>query len=138
MSAITIEQFLELLRTQMPEVAELPLGVDRLAAGEAIVRLGYDPKRLRPGGTISGPTLFMLADLALYLVTLSVVGLKPLSVTTDLTIHFLRKPPPGTLLCHGRLLKAGRRLVVGEATLTSEGDSAILAHATGTYSVPEG
>lgn len=135
-SAISREQFHQILADHMPDAHALGIEIKRLERGEAEVSLPHDPRRLRPGGTISGPTLFTLADLGLYLVTLSLVGLEPLAVTTDMTIHFLRKPAPSTLICRARVLKGGKRLVVGEATMFSEGESEPVAHAVGTYSVP--
>jgi uncharacterized protein (TIGR00369 family) len=137
-SAITIDEFMALLYATMPEVREHGLQIERLAKGEVTIRLPHDARRLRPGGTISGPTVFFLADLALYAVTLSLVGLEPLAVTTDVNIHFLRKPPPAALVCTARVLKAGKRLVVGAAEVTSEGgaDGEPVAHVVGTYSVP--
>jgi uncharacterized protein (TIGR00369 family) len=137
-SAITVEQFLAVLHDSMPEARDLDLRIERLVRGEVTARLGHDDRRLRPGGTISGPTVFMLADLALYAVTLSIVGLEPLAVTTDVTIHFLRKPAPTALVCTARTLKAGKRLVVGTAEVTTEGASEPVAHVVGTYSVPPG
>jgi acyl-coenzyme A thioesterase PaaI-like protein len=67
---------------------------------------------------------------------MSLVGLKPLAVTTDMTIHFLRKPAPAALVCTARVLKAGKRLIVGEAEVLTEGTSDVVAHVVGTYSVP--
>ena len=135
-SAITSEQFLDVLRQSMPGARGLDLRIEHLVRGEVTVRLGHDDSRLRPGGTISGPTVFMLADLALYAVTMSIVGLEPLAVTTDVTIHFLRKPPPAALVCTAKVLKAGKRLVVGSVEVMSEGASEPVAHVVGTYSVP--
>lgn len=135
-SAITPEQFLKLLDDTMPDTRALDLRIERLVRGEVTVVLAHHDDRLRPGGTISGPALFNLADLALYAVTLSIVGMEPLAVTTDVTIHFLRKPPPAALRCEGRVLKAGRRLVIAEATLYSEGVEGPVAHVVGSYSVP--
>lgn len=134
--AITVEQFHAVLRENMPEVAGFDLRVERLEHGEVTVRLGHDDRRLRAGGTISGPTVFMLADLALYAMTMSIVGLEPLAVTTDMSIHFLRKPAPAALVCTARVLKAGKRLVVGAAEVRKEGGAELVAHVVGTYSVP--
>jgi len=135
-SAITPEQFLQVLHDHMPEARDLDLRILRLDYGVVEVRLGHDDRRLRPGGTISGPTVFMLADLALYAMTMSLVGLEPLAVTTDMTVHFLRKPAPGALVCKARVLKGGKRLVVGEAEIMTEGSTDPVAHLIGTYSVP--
>lgn len=133
---VTREDFLGLIHETMPEMVGLDLTMPEYGFGTATVRLGFDPRKLRPGGTLSGPTVMTLADLALYAITLSVVGLKPLAVTTDLTIHFLRKPKPAALVCKARVVKVGKRLVVGTVDVFSEGEDEPVAHAVGTYSVP--
>jgi len=95
------------------------------------------PRDLRPGGTVSGPTMFMMADVALYMAVLSRIGLVALAVTTDLSIHFLRKPKANAALrgeC--RLLKLGRSLATGEVLIYSEGDDEPVAHAVGSYAIP--
>ena len=135
-AAITIEQFMAILHESMPDVRPMDLRILRLARGEVTARLGHDDGRLRPGGTISGPTVFLLADLAIYAVTLSLIGLEPLTVTTDMTIHFLRKPAPAALICTAKVLKSGKRLVVASAEVASEGSSEPVAHVVGTYAIP--
>lgn len=112
------------------------LFIERVDYGTCRVRLKHHPKNLRPGGTISGPAMMSLADFALYVAVLSVVGRVPLAVTTNLSINFLRKPEVGDLISETRLLKAGKRLCVGEVTIFSEGQEEPVAHVTGTYSVP--
>lgn len=92
---------------------------------------------LRPGGTVSGPTMMALADTALYVALLREIGLVPLAVTTSLNFNFLRKPVADRdLLAECRLLKRGKSLAVGEVSICSEGNEAPVAHATGTYSIP--
>jgi uncharacterized protein (TIGR00369 family) len=93
-----------------------------------------DPRHLRPGGTISGPVLFTLADLAFYFLVLSAIGPVPLAVTTSLNLNFLRRPVPGPLTAEARLLKLGARLAVGEVTINDA--EAAVAHAQVTYSIP--
>lgn len=102
------------------------------------MRVPYDPSQLRPGGTLSGPTMMGLADGAAWLVTLSRIGPVALAVTSSLTIQFLRKPGPADLLAHARLLRLGRRQSVSEVRLWSEGGdpSEPVAHATVTYAIP--
>lgn len=93
--------------------------------------------QLRPGGTVSGPLLMSVADVALYVAVLATIGLVPLAVTTSLNINFLRKPPadlPIVGVC--RLLKVGRILVIGEVALYSGRGEEMVAHAVGTYSIP--
>jgi uncharacterized protein (TIGR00369 family) len=103
----------------------------------ARMRLAVGPRHLRPGGTISGPTMMTLADLALYAAILANVGPVALAVTTSLNFNFLRKPEPRDLVADCRLLKLGRRLAMGEVSLRSVGSEAVLCHATGTYSLPD-
>jgi acyl-coenzyme A thioesterase PaaI-like protein len=92
---------------------------------------------LRPGGTISGPTLMALADFAMYVVLLSAIGPVGLAVTTNLSINFLRKGQPGQdVLAAARLLKLGKRLAVGEVNLLSGTTPDPIAHAISTYSIP--
>lgn len=108
-----------------------------LGDGGATVRRRIGEGDLRPGGTVSGPVMFEVADVALYVALLGEVGLVPLAVTTSLTINFLRKPVAGRdLVGVCRLIKAGRVLVVGDVSVYSEGMDEPVAHAVGTYSVP--
>ncbi|MDP2355883.1 MAG: PaaI family thioesterase [Beijerinckiaceae bacterium] len=121
--------------------------VEKTGGRFAQMRLRYSERRLRPGGTISGPSMFELADLALYAAILAELGVGDdpatantsrgaLAVTTNLNINFLRKPEPGDLIADARLMKLGQRLIVGEAWLHAQGGGDPVAHATGTYSVP--
>ena len=92
---------------------------------------------LRPGGTVSGPVLMSVADLALYVAILGEIGIVPLTVTTSLSINFLRKPPSGkSIIGVCKLMKLGKSLAIGEVTLYSEGMGDPVAHAVGTYSIP--
>lgn len=103
--------------------------------GTARVRLHADEKHLRPGGTVSGPTLFMLADLAAYAVILAHIGRVALAVTTNLNINFLMKPEPGPLDATATILKLGKRLVITDISIRDSGGE-LVAHATATYSIP--
>ena len=102
----------------------------------AAMRLKAHSRNLRPGGTISGPAMFALADVALYVAILAQIGPVGLAVTTSMNINFLTKPPPGDLLGEARLFRLGKRLAVGEVSIRAQGEEAICAHATGTYSIP--
>jgi len=103
----------------------------------ATVRHAIGKAELRPGGTVSGPVLVAVADVALYVAILGEIGLVPLAVTTSLSINFLRKPAAdAAILGTCRLMKVGRSLIVGEVELYSEGLGEPVAHAVGTYSVP--
>ncbi len=113
--------------------------IDALGEGRLVLTLraeeGLD-RFLRPGGTLSGPTLMNMADTAMYFLVLSLVGREALAVTADLTMHFLRRPPAAPLRAEAAMLKLGRRLAVGEVHLRSEGVEGPVAHATVTYALP--
>jgi uncharacterized protein (TIGR00369 family) len=113
-----------------------PIHIEGLATNSATLRMEFHPAITRPGGTISGPAMFNLADYGLYVAILAMIGKVPLAVTTSLNINFLRKPLQTDLIAEIRLLKLGKRLAVGEALLNSAGSDEIVAHATGTYSIP--
>ena len=102
-----------------------------------LLRQRYNSRMLRPGGTVSGPTLMALADCAMYVVLLSAIGPIGLAVTTNLNINFLRKGQAGQdVLAEARLLKLGKRLAVGEVNLLSGTSPDPIAHVTSTYSIP--
>jgi uncharacterized protein (TIGR00369 family) len=129
------------LTAEFPEMfnPESGYAIEKLWHGGAIVRRHYHPRSLRPGGTVSGPSIMALADFTMYLAVLSAIGWVPLAVTTNFNINFLRKPPPRDLLAEARLIKLGKRLAVGDIGIRSEGAGAdLVAHATSTYSLPVG
>jgi uncharacterized protein (TIGR00369 family) len=136
-SLITVEEFRDVLREGMPAAAAMPFEVAILERGLAVLRLVTGPRDHRPGGTVAGPVLFWFADLAMYAAVMSAVGKVPLAVTTDATIHYLRRPLPGPLVARARVIKQGKRLVVGEVTVAVDGqEDSPVAHAVMTYSVP--
>ena len=104
----------------------------------ARMRLEGSERFLRPGRTLSGPAMMALADYALYAAILAQIGPVALAVTTSLTFNFLRKPAGLDLVAEARLLKLGRRLVVGEVRITAPGSDDLVAQANGTYSIPPG
>jgi uncharacterized protein (TIGR00369 family) len=105
--------------------------------GSVVVAHPVGEAELRPGGTVSGPVMMTLADVALYIAILARIGIVPLAVTTQLSINFLRKPRADRrVLARCRLMKLGRALAVGEVWIFSEGEEEPVAHATGTYAIP--
>jgi uncharacterized protein (TIGR00369 family) len=136
---MTLEEVEGLLEREFPQLHHGGRSYRVEAVGPlfARVRMEYHERHIRPGGTISGPAMMALADLALYVAVLANVGPVPLAVTTNLCFNFLRKPGRRDMLAECRLLKLGKRLAVGEVILRSDNDSAIVCHATGTYSIPE-
>ncbi|MCW8914732.1 MAG: PaaI family thioesterase [Magnetovibrio sp.] len=136
MPRITSDDFNKIVAEEMPWAHEVGFVADRLGPGEAICRLPYSDSFLRPGGTVSGPTMMMLADATMYAVVLSAIGHVPLAVTTNFNINFLRKPSQNDLVAEGKAIKVGRRLAIMEVTIFSKSDHDPVAHATGTYSIP--
>lgn len=128
----------DFLKREFPQVAD-EFQVTDIAPGQLTVRLIPGDRHLRPGGTISGPTMFSLADCAVYLAIIAHVGEEALAVTTSASIDFMRKPAADKeLLAEARLLKLGRRLAVGDVALRNADTSSLVARATMTYSRPNG
>jgi len=138
MSRISIAEIEQLCEQALPWVALLGLRVEEIGQGTCRVRMPAKQEFLRPGGTISGPALMSLADYAMYVAVLSAIGRVELAVTTNLNANFLRRPKPGAILAECRLIKLGKRLAYGEASLFSEDDedAGPVAHVTATYSIP--
>ena len=135
MDAQALNRFLE---TDFPQIHTdgKVFDVTMVGPGMIVMQLAPNERHLRPGGTVSGPTLFALADVAAYCVVLAHIGPVALAVTTNLNINFLRKPKPGPLSCTCRLLKLGKRLAVIDAAIFDENGGNLVAHATATYSIP--
>ena len=135
MSVADLEEF---LRKEFPQAFTFDDIKIESADGETcLLRQSFSERMLRPGGTVSGPTLMGLADFAMYVVLLSAIGPVGLAVTTNLNINFLRKGQPGQdVLAVAKLLKLGKRLAVGEVNLLSGTSPDPIAHVTATYSIP--
>ncbi len=128
------EQIAAFLATEFPQSLCV---VESVGERGATVSHRVGPAELRPGGTVSGPVLMGVADVALYVAILGEIGIVPLAVTTDLTIHFLRKPSAERrIIGVCQLIKVGRTLAIGEVTLYSEGLDDPVAHVVGSYSIP--
>ena len=136
--ALTHSELERFLRNEFPQVfkAGSGLSIEEIWHGGAQVRQAYREDFIRPGGTISGPTMMALADFAMYVAVLASIGPVPLAVTTNLSINFLRQPGAADLLAEAKLMKLGKRLAVGEVAIRSAGGVELVAHATSTYSIP--
>lgn len=131
------EELNDFLQGAFPQ-APRPYFVEEVGPGGCRMRLPYDPVQLRPGGTLSGPTMMSLADCVAWLVTLSRIGPVALAVTSSLNISFLDKPGPADLLAHATLLRLGKRRSVSDVRLWSDGGNPDqpVAHAVVTYAIP--
>ena len=135
---LNAEQIGELLHEVFPQAfySGCGLSIERVGYGDIRVRREFHEDHLRPGGTVSGPTMMELADFAMYVAVFSAIGRQPLAVTTNLNINFLRKPGHADLIADAKLMKVGKRLAVGEVTIYSDGSDEPVAHVTSTYSIP--
>lgn len=128
-----IQTFLD---TVFPQVKGM-FGIDRLDETLLVMRLYTGEQHLRPGGTVSGPAMFGLADVAAYVATIARIGKEALTVTTNASIDFMRKPAAGAdVIAHAKVLKLGRTLSVTDVLLYSDGQPDPVARATLTYAIP--
>ena len=132
------KQVNDLLKTVYPQLNEEMNAYEavEIFPGGCVVRLNATEKHLRPGNTVSGPSLFTLADIGGYVCVLTHAGPDALSVTTNLNINFMRKAEAGPIDGRCRILKLGRSLMVFDIEMVAGPDRAVVAHATGTYSIP--
>jgi uncharacterized protein (TIGR00369 family) len=135
MTTAELQAFLELEFPQAFE-REGDLVLEDSGYGYAKIRLKHADKHLRPGDTLSGPSMMLLADTAIYVALLAAIGPVSLAVTINFNINFLRKPTRRDLLAECRLIKIGKRLAVGDIAIRSDGREELVAHATATYSIP--
>ncbi len=135
---LTAAEVNELMRSAYPQLNGDGNSYETIEvfAGGCTVRLNADERHLRPGGTVSGPSLFTLADIGGYACVLSHAGPDALSVTTNLDINFMRKAEAGPIEGHCRILKLGRSLMVFDIDIVAGPDRHTVAYATGTYSIP--
>ena len=131
---VTKEELQAFMAVEFPQNNSVIVSV---GGRSATVRHHVTQADLRPGGTVSGPVMMALADVALYIAILGEIGIVPLAVTTSLNINFLRKPSASVnLIGVCKLIKLGKTLAVGEVALYSEGSDDMVAHVTGTYAIP--
>ena len=134
--AMDIPALTRFLEREFPQVAA-DFAIEEVTQNHLTVRLRVADRHLRPGGTVSGPSMFALADVSVYLAILAMIGPKALAVTTNCSIDFMRKPVAGRdMICECRILKLGRVLAVGDCLLYSEGESTPVSRASLTYSIP--
>ena len=134
----SISELSSYLDEVFPQVVNRYRIVD-LQQGYARVIQNITQENLRPGGTVSGPTIFSLVDIGMYILLLAHIGKEPLAVTTNCSIDFLKKPTMDEeLFADCNLLKLGKTLVVGEVLVKSSEKEALLARSSITYYRPKG
>ena len=134
--ALNRDELTAYLAEVFPQVRE-DFAIDALSEEGVTMRLLTAERHLRPGGTVSGPSMFALADVCVYALVLSRLGKKALAVTTNCSLDFMRKPESGVdVVAEARLLKLGRTLAVGDVHMFSQGSDKMVARSTMTYSIP--
>jgi len=136
---LDVERIEQLIDERFPQIHSggRKFLVEEVAPRSVRVRMTADPRNVRPGGTISGPAMFALADFSVYVAIIATLG-EPgfAAVTSNLNINFLAKPEPADMTAAVKLIRLGRRLAVGEAELYSQGGPDMVAHAIATYALP--
>lgn len=133
---MTVAGLTRYVRSVFPQSEIYGWTIEDLKPSAITVSMQASSGDIRPGGTVSGPTMFALADLTAYVLVLAHIGEVALAVTTNLSINFLTKPQPGALVADGLLIKLGKRLAVCEIHIHSPGSDELVAQATATYSIP--
>ena len=132
---LTLEEVTAYVEEIFPQQSGVFL-IEEIASMRARVRMPVQDRHLRPGRTISGPAMFTAADCSFWFALLAMIGRQGMSVTSNMSINFLRRPPAADVIAEARILKLGRTLAVGDITVFSEGDDRPVAHATTTYAIP--
>ncbi len=132
---MTIAEITAFLEKVFPQI-DNDFDVISLSPEGIVVRMNVKERHLRPGGTVSGPSMFALADVSYYIATLAFIGPEALTVTTNCSIDFMRKPAATGMIAKARVLKLGRTLSVGDVLLYSEGQEEPVARANLTYAIP--
>lgn len=136
---LDVRRIEELIDARFPQIhsGRRKFVVEEVAHRSARVRMTADARNIRPGGTISGPAMFTLADFSIYVAVIATLGEAGFeAVTSNLNINFLARPEAADMTAAVRLIRLGRRLAVGEAELYSSGITEMVAHATATYALP--
>jgi uncharacterized protein (TIGR00369 family) len=133
---ISVAEFAELVRAGLPFAEVYGTEMLEIGYGTARSRIPFRESFIRPGGTLNGPLLMALADLTTYAAILGAIGNQPLAVTRDLSIQFLRRPPPVAILAEAKLIRLGKRSAVVRVEEYSEGGSEMVAHAVVSYALP--
>jgi len=137
MPRMTANELMELMLHAFPLATPDRFRIETVEDGMVRFRYKATEQDVRPGGTVSGPTLMALSDVGMYFAVLAAIGPVVLAVTTSLNINFLRKPGLGELVVETKMLKLGKRLAVGEVFVFNDGERDCVSHATVTYSIPK-
>jgi uncharacterized protein (TIGR00369 family) len=134
--ALTAVEVQARIREWVPMAEDVDLRIEEIRPGFARIRIPFQEKSIRPGGTVSGPIMMTAGDTAMYAAILGSLGEVAMAVTSNLNINFLQRPEPRDLIAEGSILKLGKRIAFCEVAIRSEGSDDVVAHVTGSYSLP--
>lgn len=134
--ALKAQEIEDSIKEWVPMARDLGLKVEEVRQGYARIRIPYQDKHLRPGGTISGPVMMTAGDTAMYAIILGSLGEMAMAVTSNLNINFLKRPEQLDLIAEASILKLGKRIAFCEVGIRCEGSEELVAHVTGSYSLP--
>ncbi len=124
------------IKEWVPMAQDIGLKVEEVKYGYARIRIPYQDKHLRPGGTISGPVMMTAGDTAMYVAILGSLGEMAMAVTSNLNINFLKRPDQLDLIAEASIIKLGKRIAFCEVGIRCDGADELVAHVTGSYSLP--
>tara|TARA_R110001592_G_scaffold175466_5_gene414693 strand:+ start:16398 stop:16811 length:414 start_codon:yes stop_codon:yes gene_type:complete len=134
--ALSAQEIEDSIKQWVPMAADIGLKVEEVRHGYARIRIPYQDKHLRPGGTISGPVMMTAGDTAMYVAILGSLGEMAMAVTSNLNINFLKRPDQLDLIAEASIIKLGKRIAFCEVGIRCEGCDELVAHVTGSYSLP--
>lgn len=134
--ALNAQEIEDRIKEWVPMAADIGLKVEKVRQGYARIRIPFQDKHLRPGGTISGPVMMTAGDTAMYVAILGSLGEMAMAVTSNLNINFLKRPEQLDLIAEANILKLGKRIAFCEVGIRCEGSEELVAHVTGSYSLP--
>jgi len=134
--SLTAAEVQALIREWVPMAEDIDLKVDSIAPGAATIRIPFNDRNLRPGGSISGPTIMAAGDTAMFAAILGRLGKVAMAVTSNLNINFMQRPAQKDLIAEASILKMGRRIAFCEVGIRSAGSEELVAHVTGSYALP--
>ena len=134
--ALQAKQVQELIRNWIPMAEDIDLRVESISDHSALVRIPFDHKNKRPGGSVSGPVLMAAGDTAMYAAILGALGEVAMAVTSNLNINFMQRPGEVDILAEGKILKLGKRIAYCEVEIYTSESRELVAHVTGSYALP--
>lgn len=134
--ALNAQEIEDSIKEWVPMASDIGLKVEEVRQGYARIRIPFQDKHLRPGGTISGPVMMTAGDTAMYVAILGSLGEMAMAVTSNLNINFLKRPDQLDLIAEANIIKLGKRIAFCEVGIRCEGSEELVAHVTGSYSLP--